>query len=246
MCIYPLGETAACRHAASILQEQKLPLIDHPSPEVTHLMLDVPSFQADSQLRCGGSLEPILRMLPASIFILGGNLSAACLDGYRKFDLLRSEDYLTKNAAITADCAIRLLGTKMRSTFSDSPVLIIGWGRIGKALAQKLLHLGCPVTVAARNPKDRSILSMLGCSAISIEEVPATLQQFSLLINTVPYPILDDSLPDEMLALELASSPGIPAEYAIDGRGLPEKLAPLSSGKLIAETILNFLRRDSL
>lgn len=246
MCIYPLGETAACRHSACLLRQQSLPLIDHPSPEVTHLMLDVPSFQPDGQLRCGGSLEPILRMLPADITILGGNLYTPFLDSYQKFDLLRSEDYLARNAAITADCAIRLIGTKMHSTFSDSPALVIGWGRIGKSLAQKLRRLGCSVTVAARNPKDQSTLSMLGYSAISIEDIPSRLNQFKILFNTVPHAVLNTSLPDEILALELASSPGIPAEFAIDGRGLPERLAPLSSGKLIAETILHFLRRDSL
>lgn len=246
MRIYPIGETKACRYAASLLQEQSVPLIDHPSPDITHLMLDVPSFQADGQLRCGGYLEPILRMLPAGIIILGGNLNTTILDGYQKVDLLQSEDYLAKNAAITADCAIRLIGEQMRSTFPDSPALIIGWGRIGKSLAQKLRHLGCPVTVAARNKKDRSLLSILGYEAISIGEIPSVLNCFRLLFNTVPYPIVTEPIPDSIFAVELASSPGISKEHSIDGRGLPEKLAPLSSGKLIADTILHFIRRDNL
>jgi dipicolinate synthase subunit A len=245
MRIYPIGETKACRHAASLLLEQSVPLIDHPSPDITHLLMDVPSFQADGQLRCGGYLEPMLRMLPADITILGGNLNTSVLDGYHKVDLLQSEEYLAKNAAITADCAIRLIGEPMRSTFPDSPALIIGWGRIGKSLAQKLQSLSCPVTVAARTAKDRSLLSMLGYRAISIVEIPSMLHRFNLLFNTVPSAVLTEPIPANILAVELASNPGIPKEHTIDGRGLPEKLAPLSSGKLIADTILHFLRRDN-
>lgn len=246
MRIYPIGETKACHYAAHLLQEQSVPLIDHPSPDITHLLLDIPSFQADGQLRCGGQPEPILRMLPAGITILGGNLSTPALESYQKVDLLQSEEYLTRNAAITADCSIRLIGDQMCSTFSDSPALVIGWGRIGKSLAQKLLCFGCPVTVAARNPKDRALLSMLRYCTVSIEEIPSVLHRFSLLFNTVPYPVLTEPIPDNILAVELASSPGIPKEHTIDGRGLPEKLAPLSSGKLIADTILHFLRRNNI
>lgn len=244
MCIYPIGETNACRFAVSLLENKSIPIIDHPSPDVTHLMLDVPSFQSDGQLRCGGYIEPILRMLPPNIKIIGGNLTPPSLAHYPTFDLLASEVYLAKNAAITADCAIRLISKHMSSTFSDSPALIIGWGRIGKCLAHKLLNLGCPTTIAVRSTKDQALLNALGYASVSIADIAADLHQYALLFNTVPYPVVNSALPSDMLAVELASTPGIPPLDTIDGRGLPEKLAPVSSGKLIAETILNFIQED--
>lgn len=244
MCIYPIGGTNACQSAVRILENKSIPIIDHPSPDVTHLMLDVPSFQSDGHLRCGDSIEPILRMLPPNIKIIGGNLNTPSLSHYSRIDLLTLEDYLAKNAAITADCAIRLVSKLMSSTFFDSPALIIGWGRIGKCLSRKLLSLGCPTTIAVRSAKDQAILNALGYSSISAADIPVTLHQYALLFNTVPHTVVNSSLPPDILAVELASTPGIPKSDSIDGRGLPEKLAPVSSGKLIAETILKLIQED--
>ena len=40
------------------------------------------------------------------------------------------------------------------------------------------------------------------------------------------------------LLLELASRPGMSGSKIIDGRGLPGKMAPVRSGRLIAETFI--------
>jgi dipicolinate synthase subunit A len=132
----------------------------------------------------------------------------------------------------------------MSAAFFDSPALIIGWGRIGKCLAQKLLSLGCPTTIAVRSARDQAVLNVLGYTAISIADIPATIHQYTLLFNTVPHTVLTSPLPSDILALELASTPGIPEMHTIDGRGLPGKLAPISSGKLIAETVLPYIQED--
>lgn len=246
MCIYPIGATAACGRAAELLAARGIPIIDHPSPEVTALLLDVPAFRPDGALRSGENPEPILAMLPGTITILGGNLNHPVLTGYRKVDLLQNEAYLTQNAAITADCALRLAGSAMKSTFRDTDTLVIGWGRIGKCLASLLRQVGSHVTVAARKPADRYLAEALGYGAISIPEVPRALTRFGLLFNTVPEPVLEQPIPGNCIAVELASRPGIPVENTIAAPGLPGAMAPKSSGKLIAETILCHLQEETL
>ena len=37
--IYPVGATDACAYAGAYLEQAGLPLTDHPSPEVTHVLL---------------------------------------------------------------------------------------------------------------------------------------------------------------------------------------------------------------
>lgn len=227
--IYPIGTTESVQYAANNLH---LPLTDHPTPDATHLLLDVP-------LR-GTNVESVLQMLPSDITIIGGNLEIPALAGYCKVDLLQDAEYLAQNAAITAHCAVKLALPYLGITLVKCPVLILGWGRIGKCLAKLMGALGAEVTVAARKEPDRAIIRALGYQAAEIQCLPENLQGFRLIYNTIPEKILSESTvySTDCVAIELASGMFLPGDHVIDGRGLPGKLAPESSGKLIAETIL--------
>ena len=226
--IYPLGTSAAIDYAAKYL---RLSLVDHPTPDATHLMVDVP-------LR-GLDWLPALDMLPQTITIIGGNLDIPELQNYRTIDLLKDPEYLARNAAITAHCAVTLALPRMQVTLDRCPVLILGWGRIGKCLAQLLRNMGADVTVAVRRDSDLALLKALGYRAVEYGQLSGILHGFRLIYNTVPAKILSESTTynTECVRIELASVPGLPGNVA-DGRGLPGKLAPESSGRLIAETIL--------
>lgn len=240
LILYPAGTTEACCSAARCLKALGASIIDHPTPEITHLLLDVPSFSIDGTLRGGGDLRLLLQMLPTSVTVIGGNLTFPLLKGYRCIDLLQNETYLSKNAAITASCTLGLAAKFLDTAFFDTPTLVIGWGRIGKCLAQMLHGLGTPVTVAARREESRAMLQALGYKAISMEEVPALLPRQKLLINTAPEPILDATALSRCLGcvkLDLASRQGIFGDGVLWARGLPGKYAPESSGRLIAETV---------
>jgi len=235
--LYTIGSSVSCQYASALLERAKIALTDHPSPEITHLLLDVPSFDADGLLRDGTDLKALLRMLPKSTTIIGGNLNPEYLQDYRKIDLLQDPCYLAKNAAITAECALRAAAPYLRTTFADSPALILGWGRIGKILAKLLMTMGCPVTVAARKESDRAMLMALGYKAVEFSQIPKILYQYKILFNTVPdLPLHIDTT--KIIAIDLASYPGMNGSDVIPARGLPGKYAPESSGKLIADTIL--------
>lgn len=233
--LYPIGTTPACAYAAGILQKAGIPLTDHPTPEVTALLLDVPSFPPGSTL----DLERKLSMLPESITVIGGNLRHPALEGYKLLDLLQWESYLCRNAAITADCALRVAAPLLSTTFAQSPTLIIGWGRIGKCLARLLQAMGTPVTVAARKESDRSILTALGYNAVDIPQIDPGA--YKLIFNTAPEPVLDQAqlapFP-HVIKIDLASRPGLLGNDVHIARGLPGRFAPESSGRLIAQSIL--------
>ena len=131
---------------------------------------------------------------------------------------------------------------------ADTPALIIGWGRIGKCLAKLLSGLGCPVTIAARNPSDRAMARALGWAAVDISGIPPLLSGIGVIFNTVPAPILGKDTLDtheKCVKIDLASIPGLEGQDVIRARGLPGLYAPESSGGLIAETIARYLREEA-
>lgn len=247
--IYPVGSTEACRFAASFLASAGVPLVDHPSPEVTHLLLDVPSFASVGILRGGEDVRRLLSMLPPDITVMGGNLEDPSLSTYQKIDLLKSSRYLALNAAITADCALQVAAPLLKTTFADTPVLILGWGRIGKCLGQLLKGTGCHVAIAARKECDRAMAEALGFEAVDYLSIGKALPKIRLIFNTVPEMVLTEgqlSACKDCIKIDLASQPGMEGEDVVIARGLPGIYAPKSSGKLIAQTILNHIKEASL
>ena len=245
--IFPAGMTAACRYGAEALEKAGIPTVDHPAPEVTHLLLDVPSFGTDGLLRSGGAVESLLEMLPQNVTVIGGNLVHPALEAYQTLDLLRDPGYLAENAAITADCALQVAAPLMTTTLAGSPALVIGWGRIGKCLGQLLKAIGADVTVAARKETDRAMLRALGYRTADTANLEDVLPKCRLIFNTVPEMLLRReqlALCRQCVKIDLASQLGMEGDDVIWARGLPGKYAPESSGHLIAHTILTAIREE--
>lgn len=240
---YSAGDTAALRAALKILPRLGYSVLDRPAHEVTHLLLPVPSLEPDGSLKGGGDLHAVLSQLPDTVTVIGGNLPP--LSGQSIIDLLRDPFYIAENAAITAHCAIKQAMNRLPITLTGCPVLIIGWGRIGKCLARLLRCLGADVTVAARKAADRAMLQALGYPA----EIPCllhrTLSRYRVIFNTVPAPVLSPEraarCSENCIKIDLASVRGIAGEDVLWARGLPSIDAPESSGVLIANRIHQIL-----
>lgn len=243
--LYPASNTTAMRFAQRELQALGIRIVNSPAPDVTHFLLPVPSFESDGRIRGGGILEHLLAKLPDSVTVIGGNLDHPSLAGYHTIDLLKDPVYLAENAAVTADCALRVAGRRLQTTFRGCPILVIGWGRIGKHLASMLQRLGANTTVAARKGSDRALLKSLGFHAADPANLEETLSCYRVIFNTVPAPILSDTQTQlcrlDCLKIDLASSNGICGSNVIPARGLPGKETPETAGKLIAETSYRLL-----
>lgn len=248
--IYCAGNTAALTFACQNLLRQGFEISPQPAPDVTHLLLPVPSFEADGRIRGGGILAHILADLPENITVVGGNLHNPNLHGYPTIDLLQDGQYVAENAAITADCAIRIAREQMNMVWNRCPVLILGWGRIGKCLAQQLKSLGADVTVAARKAADLAILQALGYRAENSLQFGQGLYGYRVIFNTVPTTVLSKeqckACDPGSIKVELASKPGMEDSTVISALGLPAKYAPETSGKLIADTFVRLLQRKEL
>ena len=172
--IYTVNRAGALQYAARYLTRLGCQVVELPGPEVTHLLLGAPAFEPDGTLRGGGDLSGTLEQLPRDIAVYGGNLGNR-LEGYRKFDLLSDPYYLSQNANITAHCALRLAMDSLPVTLAGCPILVIGWGRIGKCLGQLLRQLGAHVTVSARKDSDRAALLSLGYDTLDSSDLAGSL-----------------------------------------------------------------------
>ena len=221
----------AVRIAAQHLADAGLPVTFKAAPDISHVLLPVPSFTSGDSY-----LAHLLNDLPEDVIFSGGFLDTPLLHGRQTVDFLQDPYYLAENAAITASCAIRMLD---RVSLKGSRVLIVGWGRIGKCLCRLLDAEGAELTVAVRKDTDRAMIRALGFRGISIGDARQELYHYDVILNTVPEMVLPDidAKPDAII-LELASRPGISGANIIDARGLPGKMAPEASGKLIAKTFI--------
>ena len=240
MSIMVLQSNAAMVFTAQKLRSIGLSVTDQPNTDVDHLLLPVPSFPGGSKY-----ITPVLESLPPDVTISGGNLDHPAVSGYKTIDFLQDPLYLAKNAAITADCALSLV----KREWTDLPVLVLGWGRIGKCLGQKLQSLNADVTIAARKAEDLAIIQALGAKSISIDAVFANIMEYQIIFNTIPQMVLPNlQFHPNCIAIELASTPGMSGDKIISARGLPGKYAPERSGALIAETFarLTLRKEDTL
>lgn len=246
LTIFPFGGTKALPVAVRALESRGARIAQAPQDAVTHLLLPVPSFDADGTIRGGGDLEDVLKLLPPNITVLGGNLTNPLLAGYETVDLLQDEQYLAENAELTAECTMVILRNLLPVQLRKLPILVIGWGRIGKCLAKKLQLLGAQVQVAARKKTDRGMLTALGYEALSIEQMRKELSRYRVIINTAPTLMLTreqlKSCAPECVKIDLASVCGMEGADVIVARGLPGKQLPESSGMLMADTVLRLLR----
>ncbi|MBQ5866502.1 MAG: hypothetical protein IIW56_07475 [Oscillospiraceae bacterium] len=239
LTFYCAGSSKALYYAAAFLMEEGAVFLPCPDHTVTHLLLPIPSFEADGSIKGGGDLTKILSELPKNVTVIGGNLRRPELEEYEVLDLLDDPWYLARNAGITAHCALELALTKLPVTLEKCPVLVIGWGRIGKCLAKLLHALGACVTVAARKESRRVMIEALGYRSLPIEKIRS--EDFRLIINTVPAMVLPEAH-GTALKIDLATIPGIAGRDILQARGLPGLLAPESSGSLIAQTIIQWVK----
>ncbi len=238
--IFLAGSTSACRYAGDSLKKWGIDVLDTPGEAPGYVLLDTPSFLSDGTLRGGEDIHSLLAKIPTDVTICGGKLKHPSLDGYCTVDFLQDEHYLCENAYITAECALDVALPYLGRTMRGCPVLIVGWGRIGKCLGQLLKDFGADVTIGARNPAHRAILNALGYHSEDITALNPS--HYRLIYNTVPCPVLSREqmalCRENCVKIELASNDGMKSDDVIIARGLPGIHMPESSGELIAKTFL--------
>lgn len=200
------------------------------------LLSDLFSEMRPSQLLFGGKISP---SVSASAEHLGLTL----------FDYLCREEFAVANALPTAEGAIQIAMEQLRCTLSATECLVLGYGRVGMVLAHLLKGIGAEVSVSCRNKGALALANAMGNHTFPLCDLKKHLNRYPLLFNTIPAGILNKevlrSASTESLFIELASPPGgMDQAYCrkiglkvIHAQGLPGKVAPITGGKIILETV---------
>lgn len=223
-------------------------------------VLPFPSFQGEAVRGAGAiPLDAIAARLTPESTVFGGLFGEkrAALEarGARVFDCYGTEPLTTANAVPTAEGALALAMAHSPITLHGARCLVIGFGRVGKVLAQKLHALSARVTVGVRKPGDRALAEAFGLRADRTGQYLCGLD-YDFVFNTAPAEVFTRAqlaqLPPDCVLIELASRPhGISeADCAALGLsyhfapGLPGKCAPKTAGTLYAQCILDRLKRE--
>lgn len=171
-------------------------------------------------------------------------------------DLMKEEDLTILNTIATAEGAISEIIQNTDINVHGGKILILGFGRVAKVLAKKLLALSAKVTCAARKDKDFAWMETLGLEKTNINNLGENLSKYDVIINTVPKLILDEDkleyVQKDTLLIDLASKPGGIDQNACEKLGLkfiwalaiPGKVAPVTSAIYIKNTIYKILNKE--
>ncbi|MDR2655032.1 MAG: dipicolinate synthase subunit DpsA [Oscillospiraceae bacterium] len=190
--------------------------------------------------------------------VFAGAVSQAFRDTASKYniklwDYFEREELAILNAVPTAEGAVEIALRESPRTLFGQSCLITGYGRVAKAVARLLPAFGAKTAVAARSFRDLARAAADGLETVPMGTLANRLPQADIIFNTVPSNILTQSLlekvPGDCLIIDLASKPGgldfgaarelgLKVIWALS---LPGKVAPITAGEIILETIENII-----
>ncbi len=172
-------------------------------------------------------------------------------------DFMKSERIAILNAVSTAEGSIAEACLAGKEQLSDSQCLVIGYGKCGEILADKLNKFGAEVTVMARREKARAKANAYGLLSCSFDINDVKPERFSYIFNTVPTMVVDKAFlkycHPECTIIDIASAPGgvdfeAAKELGVTAKlclGLPGKYAPKTAGEILAEEIIRKVKESS-
>lgn len=222
-CLY-ISPGPALDFARQYLAKAGFAVADRIGENVTHILLPIPS-------------REIPENVPPGCKLIGGNIPGG-------IDLLKDPFYLAQNAAITAQGALSIALNRLPVCLWEVPCLILGFGRIAQCLARLLKAMGVRVSIAARREEALAMAEALGHEALPLENL--SCKGYQLIFNTVPAELglKEEDFDPGAVKIDLASVPALPGADMIHARGLPGKLLPESSGKLIAQRVAYYLKKE--
>lgn len=170
------------------------------------------------------------------------------------YDIIKREELAVLNAISTAEGAIQIAINETPRNLHGNNVLVLGFGRIGKVLSKMLDGIGARVSCEARKTTDLAWIKAYGYEPINLIELKENLSRFDIIINTIPYVVLDKDMLEEVkkdaLIIDLASNPGGVDRNAIKELGikfnwalsLPGKVSPITSAEFMKETLINMFK----
>lgn len=167
-------------------------------------------------------------------------------------DYMKDEEIAIFNSIATAEGIIADIITSYPGNLYKSNVIVLGYGKCGKTLADRLKSLGCIVTVCARKENALALAYSLGHNTLTLDEFSGFANEFNIIINTIPSMVITQEtlykLSKETYIYDIASKPGGVDYDTAKALGihaslhlsLPGKYSPKAS----AEALYNYILKE--
>ncbi len=256
VCYYAFSDTNCFSSLVEAINEAKVIILPLPFTK-DRLTLNAPLFEEKVEIK------DILTLITSNHTIFGGQLPESFKEALREKDITFYDYFLLDELAIynaipTAEGVVEILIKNLPITVHSMKCAVLGYGKVGKVLAETLKNLGADVTIFARKEKDLADAFTKLYKTATFNDLKEKEFNFDALINTVPEKVLSHeemkNLNQECLFIEIASSPfGIDfqaaKEYAFDvikANSLPGKVAPKTAGEIIGRSILPILEKQGV
>ena len=208
-------------------------------------------------------ISDIVALLSNKKMVFGGQLPKSFCEELESRDCPYCDYFLLDELAIynavpTAEGVVQVLIEELPITIHGMKCGVLGYGRVGKVLANTLSSLGAKVTVFARKQSAFAEIYASSMEYKHFDVLSTESNDFDVVINTVPVKVLGDAqlskLNPDCILVEVASAPfGIDFQSAkekafkvIKAGSLPGKVAPKTAGEIIGRSILPMIRRQNL
>jgi len=227
--------------------EARAAILPVPTVLVLELNTPVPSLHA--------ALESLQ---PGSACVAGragaAELKFAANKGVFYFNLLDDDAFCIRNAIPTAEGTLSIAIENTSYTIHSARLTVLGYGRVGKAVARLFRACGCAVSVVSREDAELAWAYANGCRAVNLRELPDALDGADIVVNTVPARLLTADMlsrvKKDALLIEVATGTENIDLAAADALGLtvikagslPGNTAPATAALYMKDAILDCLK----
>lgn len=163
------------------------------------------------------------------------------------YDYMKEETIALKNAIATAEGALAEAIQLGNENLHGKKSLVIGYGRCGKMIADKLQGMKSEVTILEEQEVRRVQAQTQGLQIME-NICDWSPKDYTYLFNTVPSLLLDkahlEKTEDSVVIIDIASGGGVDYEYCKEKgikaklcSGLPGKYAPKASAEILYEYV---------
>ena len=167
-------------------------------------------------------------------------------------NLWEDEALMRENAWLTAEAAVGTAVARTGGSLQGLRCMVVGCGRIGRALMEILLNMGAEVTLVSGSADKRRMAQESGALAVEVGEIASALPEQQLVFSTPPAMVIGpaelEHINKEAWIIDLASPPyGVDLEAAqayglkaVRESGLPGRYCPLSAARALMNAILRW------
>lgn len=198
--------------------------------------------------------EEVIAKLPKNILVFGSKVREELkgyLEGIKYVSLMDIEDFVIDNAKLTAENFLVDLIQNTDLSIYEQKILILGNGRVAKALWYLFLKLNVSFDAAMRRKDEYNLSKLIAGKSFLFDDVRKNLYEYDIVINTIPEVIFKDDteFKEGCVLFELASINCIEnvkrIKYVLCP-ALPAKYSPKSAGRLIINEVRKILKGEKI